>query len=51
MKRVSLGSALARVALGAAARAAREILGVGRFTAFAEAIPYRDLNALMRGPA
>lgn len=46
-RRISLGSALNRAALGAMVRAAREILGDGGFTFLAEALPYSEANALM----
>lgn len=46
-RRISLGSALARAALGALVRSAREILGQGTFSFADDAIPYRDLNLLM----
>jgi 2-methylisocitrate lyase-like PEP mutase family enzyme len=46
VKRVSVGSALSRAALGAFLRAAREMREQGTFTFAAEAANYRDLNAL-----
>ena len=46
VKRVSVGSGLARVALGAFLRAAREVRERGTFEFGAEAIPYADINAL-----
>ena len=45
VKRVSVGSALSRAALGAFLRAGREML-TGSFSFAAEAAPYRDLNSL-----
>jgi len=39
-RRISVGSALARVAWGAVLRAAKEIAGPGRFDAFAGAAPH-----------
>ena len=46
-KRISVGGALARAALGAFARAAREIKEKGTFTFTAEAIPHADVTAFM----
>jgi 2-methylisocitrate lyase-like PEP mutase family enzyme len=46
VKRVSVGSALARVALGAFLRAARELREHGTFTAMADATGYAELNAM-----
>lgn len=46
-RRISLGSALARAALGTVVRSAREILDQGTFSFTADALPYRDLNLLM----
>lgn len=46
VKRVSVGSALARVALGAFLRAAREMRERGTFTFSAEAVSYRDISAM-----
>jgi 2-methylisocitrate lyase-like PEP mutase family enzyme len=46
VKRVSLGSALSRVALGAFLRAAREMRDHGTFTFAGDAAGYEDLNAL-----
>ena len=48
VKRISLGSTLARVALGALARAAREIGDRGTFDFVDDAMPFADANALMR---
>jgi 2-methylisocitrate lyase-like PEP mutase family enzyme len=50
VRRISVGSALSRAAIGAFVQAAREIRERGTF-AFAEtAIPYADVNDLMAGP-
>ena len=49
VKRVSVGSALSRAALGAFLRAAREMRDHGTFTFAEEAASYRDLNALFPG--
>jgi 2-methylisocitrate lyase-like PEP mutase family enzyme len=46
VKRVSVGSALSRVALGAFLRAAREMREHGTFAGLAEAVSYRDISAL-----
>lgn len=46
VKRVSVGSALSRVALGAFLRAARELRAHGTFGFGAEAVPYDEINAL-----
>lgn len=48
VKRVSVGSALSRAAIGAFLRAAREIREQGSFTFAAEAVPFDALNALFR---
>jgi 2-methylisocitrate lyase-like PEP mutase family enzyme len=47
-RRISVGSALARVAWGAVMRAAKEIAEQGRFDAFAGAAPHAELNAFFR---
>jgi len=47
VRRISVGSALARVAWAAALRAARELAG-GSFDALREATPVHELNALFR---
>ena len=47
VKRISLGSTLARVALGALARAAREIRDHGTFEFTGDAMPFAEANALM----
>jgi len=49
VRRISLGSALSRAALGAFLRAAREIKDHGTFTFAAEAIPYAQANDLVAG--
>jgi 2-methylisocitrate lyase-like PEP mutase family enzyme len=46
VKRVSVGSALSRAALGAFLRAASEMRGHGTFTFAAEAVNYQDLMGL-----
>jgi 2-methylisocitrate lyase-like PEP mutase family enzyme len=46
VKRVSVGSALSRVALGAFLRAAQEMRTHGTFTFAAEAVSYRELSAM-----
>ena len=46
VKRVSVGSALCRVALGAFLRAAQEMRERGTFKFVAEAVNYREINAL-----
>ena len=48
VKRVSVGSALARAAYGAFHSAAREISEQGTFTFAADALPYAELNAMFR---
>jgi 2-methylisocitrate lyase-like PEP mutase family enzyme len=47
VKRVSVGSALSRAALGAFLRAAREMKEHGTFTFADEAISYRDVSAML----
>lgn len=49
VRRVSVGSGLGRVALAAAARAAAEFLGEGRFDALAEATAFDEVQRLMGG--
>ena len=49
VRRISVGSALSRAALGAFLRAAREIREHGTFDFAKEAIPYSELNELMIG--
>ena len=46
VKRVSVGSALSRAALGAVLRAAREMREGGTFTFADEAVSYRDITAI-----
>ena len=46
VRRVSVGSALSRVAWGAFIRAARSIAATGSFDAFADAVPFAELNDL-----
>jgi 2-methylisocitrate lyase-like PEP mutase family enzyme len=46
VKRVSVGSSLARAAFGAFLRAAREIREHGTFDYAADAVPYADLNRM-----
>ena len=48
VKRISLGSSLARAALGALVRAAREIHDQGTFSFAAEAIPFAEIERQMR---
>jgi 2-methylisocitrate lyase-like PEP mutase family enzyme len=47
VKRISLGSALSRVALGGLVRAAREIVEHGTFRFADDALPYAQVNELM----
>jgi 2-methylisocitrate lyase-like PEP mutase family enzyme len=49
VRRISVGSALSRAALGAFVRAAREIRGHGTFTFAEEALPYAEANDFMDG--
>ncbi|HEY3567810.1 MAG TPA: isocitrate lyase/phosphoenolpyruvate mutase family protein [Thermoanaerobaculia bacterium] len=49
VRRISVGSSLARVAWGAFMRAARDIQETGTFDAFAGAAPFAELNGLFRG--
>jgi 2-methylisocitrate lyase-like PEP mutase family enzyme len=44
VKRISVGSALSRAALGAFLRAAREMRDHGTFTFAADAVPYREIS-------
>lgn len=48
VRRISVGSALARVAWGAFARAARRIQADGTFDELASAMPFAELDALFR---
>lgn len=50
VRRISLGSALSRAALGGFLRAAREIRTQGTFTFMGEALPYAEANGMMVGP-
>ena len=45
VRRISLGSALARTAFGAFVRAAEGIKSKGRFDGLADAVPFGELNA------
>jgi 2-methylisocitrate lyase-like PEP mutase family enzyme len=47
VKRVSVGSMLARTAIGAFVRAAREMRERGTFTFAADALPTREINGLL----
>jgi 2-methylisocitrate lyase-like PEP mutase family enzyme len=47
VKRISVGSALSRAALGALVSAAREIRDHGTFRFADQALPYADANELM----
>jgi 2-methylisocitrate lyase-like PEP mutase family enzyme len=49
VKRVSVGSALSRAALGAFLRAGREMREHGTFSFADEAVSYRELSALFGG--
>jgi 2-methylisocitrate lyase-like PEP mutase family enzyme len=49
VRRISVGSALSRAALGAFMRGAREIREHGTFGFAADAMPYAELNTLMAG--
>lgn len=46
VRRISVGSALARVAWGAFIRAAQSIATTGSFDGFAEAVPFAELNGV-----
>jgi 2-methylisocitrate lyase-like PEP mutase family enzyme len=50
VRRISVGSALSRAALGAFVRAAREIREHGTFAFAAEALPYSEASDFMAGP-
>jgi 2-methylisocitrate lyase-like PEP mutase family enzyme len=50
VRRISLGSALSRAALGAFFRAAQEIREHGTFRFVEDAIPYAEANDLVEGP-
>ncbi len=47
-RRISVGSALSRVAWGGFIRAAKQIAEEGRFDAFADGTPHMELNAFFR---
>ena len=47
VKRISLGSTLARAALGALARSGRELRDLGTFDFVDDAMPFAEANALM----
>ncbi len=47
VKRISVGSALSRAALGAFLRAAQEMKQQGTFTFADEAVSYRDISAML----
>jgi 2-methylisocitrate lyase-like PEP mutase family enzyme len=49
VKRVSVGSALSRTALGAFLRAAREMREKGTFTFAGEAVSFREISAMFEG--
>ncbi len=48
VRRVSVGSALSRAALGASLRAVREMLEYGTFAFAGEAVSYREINAMFK---
>jgi 2-methylisocitrate lyase-like PEP mutase family enzyme len=48
VKRISLGSALARAAYGAFLRAAREVATTGTFGFASEAVPFAEINGMFR---
>ena len=49
VKRISVGSALSRAALGAFLSAAKEMRDHGTFTFAADAVSYREISDLLRG--
>jgi 2-methylisocitrate lyase-like PEP mutase family enzyme len=49
VKRISVGSALARAALGALIQAADEMRTTGTFTFAGPALPYAEANAILKG--
>jgi len=49
VKRVSVGSALSRAALGAFLRAAREMRETGTFTFAADAVSFREISTMLKG--
>jgi 2-methylisocitrate lyase-like PEP mutase family enzyme len=48
VRRVSVGSALARTAYGAFLRGAREIAQTGSFVFASEAVPFNEINEMFR---
>jgi 2-methylisocitrate lyase-like PEP mutase family enzyme len=48
VRRISVGSALARTAWGAFIRASKQIAAEGRFDAFADAVPMAEINGFFR---
>lgn len=50
VRRISLGSALARVAWGAVGRAVAELAAHGSFGGFAQAMPFAELSAIFDRP-
>jgi 2-methylisocitrate lyase-like PEP mutase family enzyme len=50
VRRISVGSALSRAALGAFLRASREILERGTFSFGADAVGYAEINAMFAAP-
>ena len=48
VRRISVGGALSRVAWGAFMRASRQIAQEGRFDAFADAVPFAEINGFFR---
>jgi 2-methylisocitrate lyase-like PEP mutase family enzyme len=48
VRRISVGSALARVAWGAFIRAARQIRDAGRFDALGDAVPFAEIDRFFR---
>jgi 2-methylisocitrate lyase-like PEP mutase family enzyme len=48
VRRISVGSGLARTAWGAFMRAAKDIRDNGRFDSFADAVPFAEINAFFR---
>lgn len=51
VKRISVGSALARAAYGSLLRAGREMVQGGTFSFADDAVSYRDISDMMRGDA
>lgn len=51
VRRISVGAALARTALGAFLEAAKQIAEEGRFTRMASGVPFATLNDAFRDPA